>query len=597
MKILSQKQILNIVGALALILLAACGGQPQVVEVEKSVEVERVVEATQQVYSDSQQSANEVARVEEMEEMEEVAEVIEEETDYEVKIEKEVEAESAPLNAGADSAAGEVAHLPTATYGPQPTQAVGASEDDYEPRPTPAPTRPAEPSAMFFEEYGVNPFIDTRDDNLSTFAIDVDTGSYSVARRYINDGFLPPEGAVRVEEFVNYFDHQYDAPEDRSFAIHLEAAPAPYGENENYHLLRVGVQGYEVADEERPDAMLIFVIDTSGSMAAENRLGLVKESLHMLTDNLRPSDQIGIVVYGSRGRVILEPTAARNSWEIHRAIDRLEPEGSTNADEGLMLAYDLAEQYGVEGNINRLILTSDGVANVGPTTADAILRHATTGIQLSTFGYGMGNYNDVLMEQLADKGDGSYAYIDTLDEAERVFEDQLLSTILTIAKDAKIQVEFNPNVVESYRLIGYENRDVADADFRNDAVDAGEIGAGHSVTALYEVRFAAEANRNEAAVTARLRYADIIFSEEVVELAETMAIRDVYASMSEAPATFQLSAVVVEFAELLRGSYWARESSLDDVAIDARRIAKSFDEDGDVQEFTQIVSRAANLFN
>ena len=593
MKNLSFKRYIGVITLFALaLMISACGGATE--QAEYAPDTNRVVQPTVPVEAEADPNYIE-------EEVNEIEEAMDDASDnvqvVEVEVVREVESEVEVVEEA------EIGSLSLA----EPEQsrydaASGASlesdesEDIIEPQPTRIIT-PQEPSAMFFEEYGVNPFIDTRDDNLSTFAIDVDTGSYSVMRRYVSDGLLPPGEAVRVEEFINYFDHQYAAPEDQSFAIHMDVAPAPYGENENYHLLRVGVQGYTVADEDRPDAMLIFVIDVSGSMNQQNRLGLVKESLHMLTDNLRPDDQIGIVVYGSRGRVILEPTAARNAWDIHRAIDRLESEGSTNADEGIMLAYDLAREYAVDGNINRLILTSDGVANVGPTTADSILRHATDGIQLSTFGYGMGNYNDVLMEQLADQGDGSYAYIDTLDEAERVFEDHLMSTILTIAKDAKIQVEFNPNVVESYRLIGYENRDVADADFRNDAVDAGEIGAGHSVTALYEVRFAEDVNQNEAAITTRLRYEDAFFSDEVVEMAETIALRDVYDRISDAPLTFQLSAVVVEYAEILRGSYWARESNLDDVAIDARRIAKTLPEDEDVQEFTQLVGRAANLMN
>ena len=407
-----------------------------------------------------------------------------------------------------------------AAYEEEPVEEEAADEQYYETetlaeesvvvievQPTLVP-QGEEPDDMFFEGENVNPFIDTRDDNLSTFAIDVDTGSYSLMRRYMSDNLLPPSDAVRVEEFVNYFDHQYPLPGEDAFGIHLEAAPAPYGENENYHLVRVGIQGYDVPEDQRPPAMLIFVVDVSGSMSQDNRIGLVKESLHILIDNLDKDDQVGLVTYDSTPQVILEPTFISDAYSIHQAIDRLSIGGSTNMDGGLAVAYDLADQYAIPGGINRLIVASDGVGNVGATTADSILRHAREGIQLSTFGYGMGNYSDVNMEQLADQGDGSYAYIDSIDEAERVFEDQLMSTILTIAKDAKIQVEFNPAVIETYRLLGYENRDVADSDFRNDAVDAGEIGAGHSVTALYEVRFAEEANPNEVAMTVRVRYED-----------------------------------------------------------------------------------------
>lgn len=450
------------------------------------------------------------------------------------------------------------------------------------------------PGNTNFEDYGVNPFIDTADDNLSTFAIDVDTGAYTVMRRYVTDSLLPPADSVRVEEYVNYFDQQYPLPQDGAFGINLEAAPAPYGENESYHLVRVGIKGYDVAAAERPDAMLIFVVDVSGSMEAENRLGLVKESLHKLTDSLKPTDQIGIVTYGDTAQIVLAPTYAVADRQIHEAIDSLYTSGSTNVEHGIMLAYQLADQFGVEGNINRLIVTSDGVANVGNTTAETILNHARNGVQLSTFGFGMDNYNDVLMEQLANQGDGTYAYIDTLEEAERVFSDQLLSTIFTIAKDAKIQVEFNPNVVERYRLLGYENRNVADADFRNDSVDAGEIGAGHSVTALYEVRFVQDANPNEAALTVRVRYQDIE-NGEVEEIAQSMAFRDVHAQFTDASLTFQLTANVAEFAEILRQSFWAQNGNIDLVAADIRRIANAMPEVYEVQELAGLIAQTASM--
>jgi Ca-activated chloride channel family protein len=456
------------------------------------------------------------------------------------------------------------------------------------------PPNGAPVGAMFFEDYGVNPFIDTEDDTLSTFAIDVDTGSYTIMRRYISDGHLPPDESVRVEEYVNYFDQGYSLPEDGAFAIHLEGAPAPYGENERYHLVRVGIQGYDVDPQQRPDAMLIFVIDVSGSMDMENRLGLVKESLRFLVDELRPTDRVGIVVYGSRARTILEPTPVDSRRTILRAIDQLEPDGSTNADEGIMMAYELAEQYALAGGINRLILCSDGVANVGQTAADAILGHAKDGVYLSTFGFGMGNYNDVLMEQLADQGNGNYAYVDTLDEAQRVFVDKLTATILTIAKDAKIQVEFNPSVVERYRLLGYENRDVADEDFRNDEVDAGEIGAGHSVTALYEVKLAENTNPAEVAMTVRVRYADPE-TDEVTEISESISRQGFAEEFDAASPHLQLSAVIAEFAEILRDSYWARDGDLSTLAIDARRIAEYLTQDADVQEFASLVTRAASL--
>ena len=447
---------------------------------------------------------------------------------------------------------------------------------------------------MFFEDYGVNPFIDVKDDNLSTFAIDVDTGSYTIMRRYVTDGNLPPDESVRVEEYINYFDQAYTPPANDAFAIHLEGAPAPYGENERYQLVRVGIQGYEVDNSQRPDAMLVFVIDVSGSMNRQNRLGLVKESLRLLVDNLRPTDRVGIVVYGSRARVVLEPTYVDARQKILGAIDGLHPEGSTNAEEGLMKAYEMAEEFAEPGNINRLILCSDGVANVGNTAAESILQHAADGISLSTFGFGMGNYNDVLMEQLADQGDGSYAYVDTLSEARRVFVNNLTGTLLTIAKDAKIQVEFNEEIVESYRLLGYENRAIADEDFRNDDVDAGEIGAGHSVTALYEIKLVEQAPPTTTAMTVHVRYAHPE-TGEVAEISESIALQDFATDFAQASPYFQLTAVVAEYAEVLRGSDWVQDNDMASLVVDVQRIAEYLPQDDDVQEFASLVSAAAEI--
>jgi Ca-activated chloride channel family protein len=456
---------------------------------------------------------------------------------------------------------------------------------------------------MFFEEYGVNPFIDTEDDHFSTFAVDVDTGSYTIMRRYVGDGYLPPDEAVRVEEYVNYFDQEYELPfeSEGAFAIHLEGAPSPYG-GERYHLVRVGLQGYEVPPEARKDVVLTFVIDVSGSMDRENRLELVKDALWLLVEELRPTDQVGIVVYGSRAHVVLEHTPVEDSRHIMRAIDRLQPEGSTNAEEGLVLGYRQASEAFDPEATNRVILCSDGVANVGRTGPNSILEqirdYARRGIYLTTMGFGMGNYNDVLMEQLADSGDGFYAYVDTLKEAERVFVHDLTSTLQVIARDAKVQVDVNPAVVSRYRLIGYENRDVADEDFRNDEVDAGEIGVGHSVTALYELKFHTEIPEQESmfepALTVYVRYEDPD-SGAVTEIVRSIARADFAPSFKETSIRFQLDAVVAEYAEILRESYWARESSLEDVAWEARRIAEYLPQDADVVEFASLVERASRI--
>lgn len=466
-----------------------------------------------------------------------------------------------------------------------------------EPELTATPESASEEAALptpGFEDYGVNPYVNTAEDNLSTFAIDVDTGSYTIMRNYLQNGQLPPYKAVRVEEFINYFDQQYPLPEAGAFAVHLEGAPAPYSSDEGTYLVRIGIQGYDIDPRQRPNAMLIFVVDVSGSMDQPNRLPLVKESLRLMLDKLQSSDRVGIVVYGDSAEVVLEPTAVESRALILHAIDQLQPAGSTNAFEGLYRAYQLAAQFANPGDINRLILCSDGVANVGPTTADVILQNAQEGISLSTFGFGMGDYNDVLMEQLADQGDGNYAYIDDLGEAERVFQNKLTSTIFTIAKDAKIQVEFNPAVVAQYRLLGYENREVADTDFRNDAVDAGEIGAGHSVTALYEVRLVENMDAAAPAMTVFVRYADPQ-TNEVKEIAQTMSPQQFLPAFQSASATFQLSAVVAEYAEILRHSYWAQGNTVEQLTAEIQRIAALLPADKDVQEFASLVAMAAGL--
>ncbi len=441
---------------------------------------------------------------------------------------------------------------------------------------------------MFFGSYGVNPFIDTEDDPLSTFGLDVDTGSYTLVRGYLERGHLPPPEAVRVEEFVNAFDYGDRPPRRGDFALTLAGAPTPYAENDRYVLLRLGLVAREVARRERPPAVLIFTVDVSGSMAQGNRLEMVKDSLALLLDQLEPEDEVGLVVYDDRARVLLEPTGDR--WALERAIARLVPGGSTNAEAGLVLAYDLASRHLSRGALHRVILCSDGVANVGRTGPESILerigREAARGIELTTVGFGMGNYNDHLMEQLADQGDGRYAYVDTLEEARRIFVEELAGTLQTVARDAKVQVEFDPRTVERYRLLGYENRDVADRDFRNDRVDAGEIGAGHGVTALYEVKLAEEA-AGEHVATLRLRYRSAE-TDRVVEVSEELAVADLAGSWERAPVSLRLAATVAELAELLKGSYWAKGGDLDRVLREARRLER---ETGS-EETAELVARA-----
>jgi Ca-activated chloride channel family protein len=458
-----------------------------------------------------------------------------------------------------------------------------------------------EPYDMFFEDYGVNPIIDTEDDNLSTFALDVDTGSYTIMRNYINEGHLPPEESVRVEEYVNYFEQGYaNPPAHQAFGITIDGAPSPFTQTERYQMLRVGIQGYDVPDRARKDVSLTFVIDISGSMDMDNRLGLVKRSLEMLVEQLRPSDKVGIVVYGSDARVVLDPTPASRKGRILEAIYSLRTEGATNAEAGLRLGYKMAMRAYERDAVNRVILCSDGVANVGQTEADAILAevhgYVEEGVTLATFGFGMDNYNDTFMEQLADNGDGFYAYVDDLGEARRLFVDDLTSTLQTIAMDAKVQVEFNPDVVSRYRLVGFENRDVADEDFRNNRVDAGEIGAGHSVTALYEVKLYPEVRRNEQIATVYMRWEDPD-TRQVVEISKDFQVNDLAREFHDADPYFQRAVVVAEYAEILRGSYWAQENDLDAVYEEAQWLSEYLVRDEDMREFVELVDRARRLSN
>ena len=448
---------------------------------------------------------------------------------------------------------------------------------------------------QFFKHYGVNPFIDTEDDHLSTFAMDVDTASYTLARRFVNEGHLPNPEAVRVEEFVNFFDQGYTPPEEGAFAIQVDGALSPFG-IENHWLVRIGLQGQEIKADDRKDATLIFVIDTSGSMGRDNRIGLVKRSLNLLVDQLGPNDTVGIVEYGDVARVALEPTGADDKIDITYAIDRLTPLGSTNAEDGLNLGYKMAANHVKPGRITRVILLSDGVANVGRTGPETILKtireYVDQGVTLSTIGVGMANFNDIMMEQLANDGNGNYSYVDTLQEAQRVFVENLTGTLQVIAKDAKVQVDFNPDMVSRYRLLGYENRYVADQDFRNDEVDAGEVGANHTVTALYELKLKPGASGSVGA--AYLRYEDID-AGSVVELGREFGLNDFTMEFADALPRFQLAAIVAEYAEVLRESYWAREGSLEDVMTHAEELLEMLPFDNDVVEFVELVRAAYHL--
>jgi Ca-activated chloride channel family protein len=449
--------------------------------------------------------------------------------------------------------------------------------------------------STFYKNYGTNPFFSTADDPQSTFAMDVDTASYGVMRRYLSDGNLPDPDSVRVEEYLNYFNYEYPQPETGDFAIYTEAAPSTFGGAE-YELVQIGIQARTIASANRKPAALTFVIDVSGSMAREDRLDTVKQALALLVEELREDDTIAIAVYGSEARAVLDVTSGADKATILAAINNLQSEGSTNVQAGLRVGFGLADEAFKADGINMLLLCSDGVANNGVADPDELIEqyrpYFEQGIQLSTYGFGMGNFNDVLMETLADKGNGAYAYIDTLDEAERVFVQNLTGTLQTIARDAKIQVEFNPAVVKRYRLVGYENRDVADEDFRNDTVDAGEVGAGHSVTALYEIKRFPAAEGEIA--TIRIRYAKPD-GGNIVEEAQTMTTSSVRADVADTTPRFKLATSVAQYAELLRHSQWAKGQALEDVIGLAQQAARGFSNNADVSEFFDLLTRASDL--
>ncbi|MBN2226114.1 MAG: von Willebrand factor type A domain-containing protein [candidate division Zixibacteria bacterium] len=444
--------------------------------------------------------------------------------------------------------------------------------------------------ATFYKDYGTNPFVDTEDDHLSTFAIDVDDASFIKARNYLEQGYFPPNEVIRVEEFINHFDYGYDPPVREPFAVHVEGAPSLFGEN--CQLLRIGIKGREISDYRRQSANLIFVVDVSGSMAREDRLGLVKQALHMLVDQLRRDDRVGIVVYGSEARVVLELTS--DTYRIREAISSLMPTGATNAEAGLKLGYQMADRCFDRHRINRIILCSDGVANIGTTRAEDLLEwirdYADRGITLSSIGFGMENYNDILLEKLGDKGNGNYAYVDDIEEAHRVFVENLTGMLQVIARDVKIQVDFNPEVVRSYRLIGYENRDVADNKFRDDKEDGGEIGAGHNVTALYEVKFHRNAPQGRVAeVYIRFKAPDE--TREADEVQFSITGQDFRRRFQTCTPEFKLAAAAAEFAEILGKSYWAKDSKLSDVYAlvdDVYRQTRS----GDIRELADLISLA-----
>jgi len=468
---------------------------------------------------------------------------------------------------------------------------------------------------LHFEENGIQ---SVSDQPVSTFSIDVDTAAYSNIRRMLmQEGRLPPHDAVKIEEMVNYFSYSYPEPAsvEQPFSVSTEIAPAPWQKGK--HLMQIGLKGYTPEYEVRPSANLVFLVDVSGSMQDHNKLALVKRSLNLLLSELREDDRIALVVYAGAAGVVLDSTSARNKRQIKSAIRNLTAGGSTNGGAGIRLAYDIASENFIENGINRVIIASDGDMNVGTVSLEAlknlIEQKRELGVSLTTLGYGSGNYNYALMEQLADVGNGNAAYIDSIREAQKVLVNEMQSTLFTIAKDVKIQVEFNPSVVSAYRLLGYENRLLAEEDFRNDKVDAGEIGAGHTVTALYEVTLVG----SEAALLPQRRYAqnkvkqsrvadvdnpqdEIAYvslrykrpdQDKGIEIGEAVKVGEIVPTMHRASKNLRFAAAVAGFGQLLRGGRFTGDWDLTQI-ISLARGARGEDRYGYRSEFVSMAKLA-----
>jgi Ca-activated chloride channel family protein len=489
---------------------------------------------------------------------------------------------------------------------PMPSQdpVIGAGADKL-------PTATA--TGESYDHIQENDYLAVTDKPLSTFSIDVDTASYANSRRFIEGGQLPPADAVRVEEFINYFGYDYPQPSSQHpFSVTAEVADCPW--NDDARLVHVGLQGKKLKADEIPGRNLVFLMDVSGSMNNPDKLPLLKQAFRMLTQQLDEDDRVSIVVYAGASGVVLPPTSGEDQHAIHNALERLRAGGSTNGGAGIQLAYQLARKNFIQGGINRVILATDGDFNVGTTSRGELERliekQRSSGVFLSVLGFGTGNVKDSQMEMLADKGNGNYAYIDSVREAKKVLVEEAGSTLVTIAKDVKIQVEFNPAIVESYRLVGYENRKMADRDFHDDTKDAGEIGAGHSVTALYEVipagsgkggkggglKYQDKPALSSAAASGEMMNVKLRYKQPQGSKSTLLSfpIKDDERSLARASTNFRWSAAVAGFALLVRGSKYAPDMDFMEVHKLAKG-ARGQDSNGYRGEFLSLVERAGKL--
>lgn len=473
------------------------------------------------------------------------------------------------------------------------------------------PRIPVPPSQAFnTEEYRKleeNPFLEASQNPLSTFSIDVDTASYSNIRRFINQGQLPPEDAIRIEEFINYFTYQYQEPEDEHpFSIYTEISTTPW--NPGHQLVHIGLQGKNIPKEQLPPSNLVFLLDVSGSMQSPDKLPLLKAAFKLLTQQLTTEDRVSIVVYAGAAGVVLPSTPGNKTGTILASLEKLRAGGSTAGGAGIQLAYQIAKQNLIPSGNNRIVLATDGDFNVGTSSTGALVRlveeQRKSGIFLTILGFGMGNYKDDRMEQLANKGNGNYAYIDNLLEAQKVLVKEMGGTFFTIAKDVKIQVEFNPAKVKAYRLIGYENRMLRKEDFNDDTKDAGEIGAGHSVTALYEIIPAAA--KTKLPQTDSLKYQETQVKPEAYTSDEIMTVKfrykkpdgqnsllitkpilDKQQKLENTTNDFRFSAAVAQYGLLMKNSKYKGSTTFDSI-LDLAKNAKGPDMEGYRAEFIKL---------
>ncbi|MDY6938894.1 MAG: VWA domain-containing protein [Cyanobacteriota bacterium] len=489
-------------------------------------------------------------------------------------------------------------------------QVSKSAESPVEPDAAPEPAEPT--SGETYDSIEDNSFELVGSNPLSTFSIDVDTASYSNLRRFINNGQRPPKDAVRIEELINYFTYEYPQPTgDRPFSIDTETAAAPW--NDNHKLVRIALQGKKIASENLPPSNLVFLFDVSGSMNDPNKLPLLKSGFRMLVNELNAEDRVSIVVYAGAAGVVLPPTPGSEKETILEAIDNLNAGGSTAGGEGIQLAYKLAEENFLEAGNNRVILASDGDFNVGISSDTELVKliegEREKGVFLTVLGFGSGNLQDAKMEKLANKGNGNYAYIDNELEARKVLVTEMGGTLLTIAKDVKIQVAFNPEKVQAYRLIGYENRQLQTQDFEDDTKDAGELGAGHTVTALYEVipvgapldvevaeNPAPEANPevsfdDNALMQVNLRYKEPEGSESQL-ISSTVA--DGGGSFDNASENLKFAAAVASYGMILRDSPYKGDASLEQ-ALNLAQESQGVDLDGYRAEFIRLIQSSEKL--